>query len=214
MPDTSDGAAAPDAIASTQGGAGTVAAWSRPELLVSAPGGIAATTPAHSVMSAGQNASLAAGQDINLQSQRHTAIAVKAGISLFTYGKAQNASKPNTETGLQMHAASGNVSVQAQASTLALTADKSIAVSSVTDAITMGSPTHVLFAAGGSSLRITSGGITLTTSGAANFKAALKELTGAGSAQSSLSLPVAQPLKGCAMKLGAATQSGAAGVAR
>lgn len=171
-----------------QGGAGTVSAWARPELLISAPGGVASATPAHHVLSAGQTASLAAGQDINLQSQRHTAVAVKAGLSLFTYGKAQNSSKPNTETGLQLHAASGSVSVQAQANTLSLTTDKRIAVSSVSNAITMGSPKHVLLTAGGASLRITSGAITLTTTGPASFKAAMKELAGAGSASASLSM--------------------------
>jgi type VI secretion system secreted protein VgrG len=181
-----------------QGGAGNVAAWSRPDLLISAPGGVGSATPAHSVMSAGATVSLAANQDINLQSQRHTAVAVKAGLSLFTYGKAQNGSKPNAETGMQLHAASGNVSVQAQANTLALTADKSVDVASVTDAITMGAPKHVLLTAGGSSLRITSGNITLTTSGPSSFKAAMKELTGAGSASASLGMPKAAELKGCA----------------
>jgi len=170
-------------------------------LLISAPGGIGAATPAHSVMSAGATASLGAGQDINFESQRHTAVAVKAGVSLFTYGKAQNTSKPNAETGIQLHAASGNVSVQAQANTLSLTADKAVAVASVTDAITMGAPKHVLLTAGGSSLRITTGSITLTTSGPASFKAAMKELAGAGSASTSLSLPKAGDFKGCAQQL-------------
>jgi type VI secretion system secreted protein VgrG len=207
-------AACSEDLIAIQGGAGTVSAWSRPDLLVSAPGGVGAATPAHNVMSAGNTASLAAGQDINLESQRHTAVAVKAGLSLFTYGKAQNANKPNAEVGMQLHAASGNVSLQAQANTLSLTADKAISVSSVTDAITVGSPKHVLLTAGGSSVRITTGNITLTTSGPASFKAAMKELAGAGSAQASLTLPKAEPLKGCAMKLGAATHSGSAGVAR
>ena len=194
-------AASNEDIIAIQGGAGTVSAWSRPDLLVSAPGGIGAATPAHSVMSAGNTASLAAGQDINLESQRHTAVAVKAGLSLFTYGKAQNANKPNAEVGMQLHAASGSVSLQAQANTLSLTADKAIHVASTADAITVGSPKHVLLAAGGSSLRITTGSITLTTSGSASFKAAMKELAGAGSASTSLSLPKAGEFKGCAQQL-------------
>ncbi|HET7865833.1 MAG TPA: DUF2345 domain-containing protein, partial [Burkholderiaceae bacterium] len=197
-----------------QGGAGSVSAWSRPDLLVSAPGGVASATPAHSVLSAGTTASLVAGQDINLESQRNLAAAVKTGLSLFTYGKAQNADKPNAETGIQLHAASGSVSVQAQANTLSLTADKAVNVASGTNAITMGSPQHVLLTAGGASLRITNGAITLTTSGPSEFKAAMKELTGAVSASATLSLPKVVELKGCAMKLSAATQSGAAGVAR
>ena len=205
--EASSGGGSEDVVA-IQGGAGTISAWSRPDLLISAPGGIGAATPAHSVMSAGATASLGAGQDINFESQRHTAVAVKAGVSLFTYGKAQNTSKPNAETGIQLHAASGNVSVQAQANTLSLTADKAVAVASVTDAITMGAPKHVLLTAGGSSLRITTGSITLTTSGPASFKAAMKELAGAGSASASLSLQKAGPLKVCEFRAGAAASGG------
>jgi len=128
-----ESSASEDTVA-IQGGVGTIAAWSRPDVLISAPGGVGTATPAHSVMSAGNTTSLAAGQDINWASQRNTAVAVKAGLSFFTYGKAQNSSKPNAETGMQLHAASGNVSVQAQANTVDLTADKAVSVASVTQA--------------------------------------------------------------------------------
>lgn len=180
-------------------------AWGRPDLMLSAPGGVANATPAHTVLSAGATASLSAGQDINLESQRNTAIATKRGMSLFTYGKAQNADKPNAETGLQLHAASGSLSVQAQSSTLHLTADKAVAFSSVTSAITMGAPKHVLLTAGGASLRITNGSITVTTSGPAQFKAAMKELTSGASASASLGLPKAAELKGCSKAMQAAS---------
>lgn len=203
-------AAESSTIAAIEGGAGSVSAWSRPELLVSAPGGIGVATPAHAVLSAGTNASLVAGNDINVEGQRNVALAVMSGLNLFTYGKAQNADKPNTEVGMQLHAASGNVSVQAQSKTLHLTADKAVAVSSVTDAVTMGAPKHVLLTAGGASLRITTGSITLTTTGPASFKGAMKELTSPGSASTSLSLAKPGELKGCAKLLEAAAQSGAA----
>jgi type VI secretion system secreted protein VgrG len=54
---------------------------------------------------------------------------VKAGISLFTYGKASNKEKPNQETGIKLHAASGKVSSQSQSDVTKITADKSITVS-------------------------------------------------------------------------------------
>lgn len=206
---SSDGGAE---IVAIQGGAGSVSAWSRPELLVSAPGGVGAATPAHVVLSAGTNASFSACHDLNLESQRNTALAVKSGLTLFTYGKAQNADKPNAETGMQLHAASGSVSVQAQANTLHVTADKAVSVCSVTNAITMGSPKHVLLTAGGASLRITNGGIALTTSGSAQFKAAMKELTGAGSADASLSLPKPGKLAECPSSLSAAASGGASAI--
>lgn len=199
-------------IVAIQGGAGSVSAWSRPELLVSAPGGVGAATPAHAVLSAGTHASFTAGHDLNLESQRNTALAVKSGLTFFTYGKAQNADKPNAETGMQLHAASGSVSVQAQGNTLHLTADKAVSVASVTNAITMGAPKHVLLTAGGASLRITTGSITLTTSGAAQFKAAMKELTGAGSASASLSLSKVGKLSECATALASAGASGASAI--
>jgi type VI secretion system secreted protein VgrG len=190
---------------------GTTPAWGRPDLLIHAPGGVAATTPAHFVMAAGNTACLVASQDINLQSQRHTAIAVKSGISLFTYGKATNPDKPNQETGIQLHAGTGSVSLQAQANTLNLTADQAVSVASTTDAITIASPKHVLLTAGGSALRITHGSITLTTSGPALFNAAMKELTGPGSASASLSLPKGD-VKGCASRLTDATKTNAPGI--
>lgn len=164
------------------GGLGTVAAPSRPDLLIYGEAGVVMTTPAHTVVSAGTTASLTAGHDLNISSGRNTAVAVENGLSIFTAGKAGNPDKPNQETGMQFHAASGSVSVQAQKNTLALTADKAVSVASTTAAITIGAPKHVLLAAGGSSLRITSEGITLTTSGPAIFKAAMKELTGGASA--------------------------------
>lgn len=171
-----------------QGGKGTASAWSRPDLLVSALGGVGIATPAHHSFSAGQTASLATQQDLNLQSQRNTAVAVKKGISLFTYGEAQNAGKPNAEVGMQLHAASGSISVQARTSMLQLTADRAVSLASVTGAITMGAPKHVLLTAGGASLRIAEGSITLTTTGAGEFKAAMKELASPGSASQSLTL--------------------------
>jgi type VI secretion system secreted protein VgrG len=197
-------------VVAIQGGAGTVSAWSRPELLVSAPGGVGSATPAHHVMSAGETASLSAGHDINIEGQRNLAVAVKGGLSLFTYGKAQNADKPNAETGMQLHAASGSVSVQAQANTLNLTADKRINVSSVTNAITMGAPKHVLLTAGGASLRITTGSITLTTTGPAQFKAAKKELIGPEGATAGVGLPQPTNLPDCSAAAGQAAAGGAA----
>ncbi|HSI59794.1 MAG TPA: type VI secretion system Vgr family protein [Ideonella sp.] len=165
-------------IAAIDGGHGTTPAWSRPDLLVTAPAGIAALTPAHGVLSAGATLSVVAGQDLHLGSQRNTAVAVKAGLSLFSYGQAQNPDKPNRETGMQLHAASGSVSVQAQQNTLKLTADKAIEVSSTGDAVHVSSPVHVLLTAGGSYLRIEGDNIEIGTSGPATFKGMLKELAG------------------------------------
>lgn len=138
--------------------------------------------------------SLVAGHDINLQSQRHIAVAVKAGLSLFTHGKAGNANKPNTESGLQLHAASGSVSVQAQGSTVNLAAQNAVQLASTTDALTAGAAQHILLVGGKSGLKISNGNITLTTSGAAKFGAGKKVLTSGGAASSKLTLKKAKAL--------------------
>jgi len=91
------------------GGAGRVTAWSRPDLVVAAPAGIAAFTPAALFASAGNTLTAVAGQDLQLAAQANQAWAIKGGLVFYTYGKATNASKPNTETGIRLHAATGNV---------------------------------------------------------------------------------------------------------
>ena len=54
---------------------------------------------------------LVAGQDLQFAVQGNHATAIKSGLAFYTYGKATNPNKPNTETGIQFHAASGNVRV-------------------------------------------------------------------------------------------------------
>ena len=179
------------------GGAGSVKAWLKPNLLVSAPAGIGVFTPAHAVWSAGSTLSLVAGQDLTTNAQRHKSLVVANGISWFTYGKASNASKPNQETGIKLHAGTGNVAVHAHKDAIKLTADKSIDATSTHDSIQMGAPNHVLLTAGGSALRLEGGNITLTTPGAARFKASMKELTGPQSASTSLTLPQPKTLPPC-----------------
>lgn len=158
------------------GGAGRISALGRPDLVVAAPAGIAATTPAHTVFSAGHTASLVAGQDLQFIAQAHSASAVKSGIVLYTYGKAQNSSKPNTEVGIQLHAASGNVNTQSQSAATRLTADKAVHVASTGGMVQVTAPKHILLTAGGAALRIEGGNITLSGPGKVEFKAAMKEL--------------------------------------
>ncbi|HWP19968.1 MAG TPA: type VI secretion system tip protein TssI/VgrG [Burkholderiaceae bacterium] len=173
---------APDAVDSIGGGQGTHAAFARPDLVMAAPAGIACFTPATLWASAGGTAGLVAGQDLTFSVQRHHTSAAREGIVWFTYGKAGDPRKPNQETGMKLHAASGSVSVQAQSAASRWQAQGRIDITSTHEAVEAAAPGHVLLTAGGSALRIASSGITLTTPGPAVFKAAVKELTGAGRA--------------------------------
>jgi type VI secretion system secreted protein VgrG len=192
------------------GGLGKYAVFGKPQLVLAAPGGIGWFTPGTAVASSGTTTSLIAGHDLTVTAQRHHASAVDQGMVWFTYGNASNASKPNAETGIKLHAATGSVRISANSDRMLMAAQKKVAFASTNDAVTVGSPKHVLLNAAGSAIKL-DGNITLTTGGPAVFKAAIKELTGTASASSSLSLPKS-PFKGCAQSMATAIASQSATV--
>lgn len=170
------------------GDTGTVTAYAEPQLQLSSPAGIAATTPADAVISAGGTSSLTAALDINFAAQGNSLHTVKGGVSMFTYGKADSKDKPNQETGIKLHAASGKVSSQSQSDQTRLTADKAVTVASVGKSVTVAAKEHVLLTAQGASLKLEGGNIMLHGPGTVSFKATMKEL--AGPASSSPKLPI------------------------
>ncbi|TVO59133.1 type VI secretion system tip protein VgrG [Denitromonas halophila] len=188
------------------GGEGTVPAWSAPRLQYSAPAGIAQLTPASAILVAGKTLSLA-GQDINLVAQGNHSLAVKDGIALFTVGKA-GGNKPNTETGIALHAASGKVSVQAQSGQLRAAANKTVTLASTGANLKASAKTHLLATAGGAYLKLEGGNISLHAPGPVKLKASMKNLTGPKSSSVGGSLPKAGDLRVCAA---VAAQAGASG---
>jgi type VI secretion system secreted protein VgrG len=131
------------------GGAGSAPAPSEPGLGISAPAGVMILTPQSATFNAGATTAIVAGHDINLMAQGNAGHSVKGGISMFAYGKASNPDKPNQETGIKLHAASGKVSSQSQSSRTVITADKSITVASTTDSVMIQAKDHVLLTAQG-----------------------------------------------------------------
>lgn len=196
------------------GGHGSTPAPERPDLLIASPAGILATTPAHTVASAGSTASLTSAQDITLNAQRHHAVAVKDGIVVYTVGEAKDSGKPNTETGIAWHSATGSNSVQAQNGAMQWNAQMDVAVDSTTGSVRIAAPQKVVMNGAGSYLKLEGGEIELGTSGGSAFKASMKELAGAGGTEARLQLPKPQALKGCGMQLASATQDGGASVPR
>lgn len=160
------------------GGHGSATAYTDPLIQLSSPAGIAAATPASAVICAGSTSSMSAGADINLAAQGGLFQTVKSGISLFTYGKASNANKPNQETGIRLHAAAGKVSSQSQDGPTSLTADKTITVASVTKSVRVAGRKHVLLTAQGAYLKLSGGDIEVHAPGKVDFKATKKELGG------------------------------------
>ncbi|WP_071324351.1 type VI secretion system Vgr family protein [Janthinobacterium sp. 1_2014MBL_MicDiv] len=170
------------------GGQGQASAYSEAHLQLSSPSGIAATTPANAVLTAGGSASVTAGADINFAAQGNSMYALGKGISLFTYGKASNKDKPNQETGIRLHAASGKVSSQSQADETRLTADKAVTVTSTAKSVGVAAQQHVLMTAQGAYIRLEGGNIMLHGPGKIDFKASMKELTGPASSTPKLPL--------------------------
>jgi uncharacterized protein (DUF2345 family) len=173
--------------ARASGGSGTAAAYDAPQLQLYTPAGIAAVTPASTIVVAGATTNITAGQDIAFASQGNGFHSVKAGITLFTYGKAGSSAKPSQETGIRMHAASGKVSAQSQGGQTRLMADKAITVASVAKSVNVAAKEHVLLTAQGAYMRLSGGDIEVHGPGTIEFKASMKEWTGPQS--SALTLP-------------------------
>jgi uncharacterized protein (DUF2345 family) len=152
-------------------------AYAEPHLQLSGPAGIVTTTPADAVLSAGTSTSLA-GQDLNFAAQANWHHGVRAGISLFTYGKASSASQPVQETGIRLHAASGKVSSQSQSGATRIVADKLVTMASVAKSVNVAARKHVLLTAQGAYLKLEGGNIEVHGPGKIEFKASMKELAG------------------------------------
>jgi type VI secretion system secreted protein VgrG len=163
---------------SIDGGRGEVTSYSEAHMQLSSPAGLVATTPASAIISAVDTTGISAGQDINLAAQGNCFHTAYGGISFFSYGKASNRHKPNQETGIKLHAASGKVSSQSQSSETKITADKAITVASVTKSVTVAAKEHVLLTAQGACLKLKGGNIELYGPGKIEFKATMKELSG------------------------------------
>jgi type VI secretion system secreted protein VgrG len=175
---------------SDAGGQGCIAATLRPDLVLNAAADIGSATPQHTLLHAEGHGTVTAGQDINLLAQADQVWAVKDGISLFTRGEAKDRQRAVQDTGLKLHAASGNVNVQAQSGPFSLTAQQAIDLQSTTADIVISAPSKLLLNGGGSYIRIDGGNIEIGTNGPASFKASMKELAGGGSAvRDSLHLP-------------------------
>ena len=177
--------------------------------MLSAAGTISSATPAHTVVSTGAHTTLTSAQDTNSLSQRHSAWAVKGGISLFTRGEAKDAQRAVQDVGLKMHAASGNVNTQAQSSTFTLTAQKAIDLQSTAASIVISAPQKIVLNGGGGYLKIEGGNIEIGTNGPASFKGAMKELAGGASASASLALKKVGKLAECPSATSASAGRGA-----
>ena len=163
------------------GGAGTVTAFGRPDLVISAPGGVALLTPADQHVTA-SSMTVTGGVDVSATVGRNYAVAVRSGISLFTYGDAKAKRKDQGDKGIKLHAAHGKVDVQAQSAELKAAADKDVSIYSTHTKVEAAAKEHVLLTAGGAYIKIAGGSIQIHAPGSVLFKASMKDLSGPATA--------------------------------
>ena len=171
---TREGTAAGSGI---DGGEGSAAAWSKPHLVVHGQDGLATVTPVHHVWASGQDAVFTAGQDLNLAAQGQWSAVAARGIALYAQG-GDAGSRPVKETGIRLHAASGQLSVQAQQDKADFAAQKAITLASVQGSVHASAKQHVLLTAAGAYLKIQGGDIEIGAPGKAEFKGAQREMAG------------------------------------
>lgn len=157
---------------------GDIPTTARPDIVLSAAADVHSATPAHTVIAAGQHLTATAGRDTQLLAQRHHAWAVQDGIGLFTGGEATDPQHPVQDTGIRLHAASGNVNVQAQSAALTITARQAVDMQSTQASVHLSAPQRIVLNGAGSYLLIDGDNIELGTRGPARFQGSAKELAG------------------------------------
>lgn len=173
------------------------------------PTGIVAVSPANVIFAAEQTGALTAGGDVGIVAQEDMSVMAAAGISLFSYGKADDKARPLQETGMKFHAASGRLSLQSQSGASRFVADKSVSLASIAKSVTVRAPKkHVLLTAQGASIRLEGGNIEVHAPGKVEFKAGKKELGGPQKASSEVKLPQPGELKLCEMRAAGAAAAG------
>ncbi|CAM3365337.1 type VI secretion system Vgr family protein [Cupriavidus taiwanensis] len=166
-------------------GKASATAYNEPHLQVSAPKGIAATTPADAVLVAGTQLTVAAQKDANVAAGGNLSVAVADGLSLFTHGKAGDESA----AGIAMHAASGKVGVASLQGQGRIAAEKRVTVSSSQGAVNVQAKEHVLLNAAGAQIRVLGNTIEVHAPGMTTFKGAQHLFVGPGGREANTSLP-------------------------
>ena len=170
-PSGSNGGSSGGDIKATEGGHGSVTAYSEPHLQFSAPMGIGFVTPKEVIAVSGQHTAIVASQDIDLPAQGQIAVSVAKGVSLYTVGKkATEGGEPNQERGIALHAASGKVSLQSQTGATKIAADKKVTIASTAKDVAVEAPKHVLLTSAGAYIKLEGSSIKIHAPGKVTFR--------------------------------------------
>ncbi|WP_244898991.1 type VI secretion system Vgr family protein [Chromobacterium violaceum] len=146
----------------------------QPQLILSAPAGIASLTEQSQTLVAGTNLNLVAQRDANHTTGRRWIHNVGKHISLFVAGV-------KDKVALKLIAAKGQVQIQAQSDAMEITADKDVTITSCKERITIAAKEEILMTCGGGYIRLAGGNIEVHCPGTVSIKGAQHNLSGPAS---------------------------------
>lgn len=147
------------------------AADGTPQLVMSAPAGIALTTPQAMTLAAGQDLHQTSGRDTQQTTVRRWIHNVGEQISLFVRGV-------RDKTAVKLFAAQGDIAVQAQAGAIELIASKDVTVTSTEERIVVAAKEQLTLTSGGAYIKLSGGNIEIVAPGNVKFGAAQYDLSG------------------------------------
>lgn len=138
-------------------------------LLASAPRGVAFTSGEHVQLTAGQNVMINAGRHLDLGAMKNISVAAEESLGLFVH-----------KAGMKLIAGQGDMVIQAQHNTMALSAEKQISITSTEDEIIISTPKTLTLNGGGSYLKLSENGIEHGSQGNMVMKVAKYLVPGSG----------------------------------
>lgn len=184
----------------TGGGEGQASAWQQPMLVLHAGAGLQSLTPQSQIWVAGTHAIFNAGADLNLITQGKGQFIAGQGLALYTQGDKPKGG-PQQQTGIALHAASGQVRLQAQTDKAQLIAKRSVMLASTQAGAHVQGKIHLLLTAQDAAVRLEGGCIDIRGPGVMALKAQVHKWEGPIAAQG-LAKPVNKDeLKLCSLKM-------------
>ncbi|WP_426762518.1 type VI secretion system Vgr family protein [Hafnia paralvei] len=146
-------------IASQQKLSSVINQLSSSGLLVSAPAGMAYTTPKNIQMSAGKTVTTTAGENIDFSIFKRFTVAAGEAISLFAQ-----------KMGMKLFAARGSISIQAQTDAMTLQSDQMMSINSVSGEIVVNAAQGITLVSKGAYIKIKDGSIEIGAPGTIKLK--------------------------------------------
>ncbi len=149
------------------GGRGKTPGFNDALVLISAPDGIATTTPASTHLHSAQQMTISTGEDVNIATGKSLLASIADKLSLFVH-----------RAGIKLIAAGGRVDIQAQQDEMELQAKHALRLSSTDDAIIVAGKKHILLTSGDAYIRLADGNIEIHAPQRIDIKGANKTFSG------------------------------------